>query len=471
MLLVSEPIRMNSPKLFHNKKAISKGFTIILSVLLVLSIVIGIVIFRYSTTPAPAANNPPPITMQYAEFERIQGLGNGTWQFEVNNQHVYNYTWNQAVAAFNSTVNGSIIVPPTLHDGVLLVDLSGSSNTSGTVQYYGGVAAINMRNGKIMWETTVPNMMMTQPLTYEDLVIIGLGNNEFQESFLSPLVRGTGTNYVAALNFSTGKTVWTYPTAGEDMPTPVICNGSVVGVNGNGVVYSLNALTGQEDWHLSLPPGTVVSMSSPALLGDAIYFGARGPYSFYCVNLTEHKVAWSTNTPAYRGLDDCSPAIWSDMVFSGYTTLNTAGLVVPVLFAMNISNGNVLWQIEQKAGIIPSDIEVPPVTVWNGIVYSDPTESGTLFAVNSSNGNVLWTYPTGADTSNVNVFDGNLWMVNSNGTLFVLNPDTGTVLKTANVEGSLGPGNLIFAGQNVIICTLNGKVTCMPAYDIYPGAK
>jgi outer membrane protein assembly factor BamB len=401
----------------------------------------------------------PATTTTYTEFQPIPDLGNGTWQFEENNLHVYNYTFNGTIATFNMTVGASVIVPPTLYDGLLLVDLSKNSTS-------GGVAAINIQTGQMVWKTILPNMMMTQPLTYENLVIVGLGNNNYQDT--PPYYRGNGTNYVAALNFSTGKIVWTFPTIGEDMPTPLIYNGLVIGANGNAMVYALNPLTGQEVWNASLPSGSFVSMSSPALLGDSIYFGANNPYVFYSVNLTDDQVSWSTPIPANGGLDDCSPAIWNDTVISGYTVMTSSGMLEPVLFAMNTTNGNILWQLDETAGVEPPAIQVPPVTVWNGIVYSDPAEGGTLYAVNASSGTLLWNFHTGGDNSNANIFDGNLWMVNTTGTLFVLNATTGTLLKTTNIGVPVGPGNLIFAGQNVIISGTNGQVISIPVSDIYP---
>ena len=153
-----------------------------------------------------------------SEFRCNLSVGKRNWQFEQNNLHAYDYSWNGTVASFNTTVDGGAIVTPTFTDGLLLVDLTNITSMMG------GVAAINVTDGQTVWTANVPNMMMTQPLTYEGLVIIGLGNNVFQ-SYVNPQVRGTGRNYVAALNFSTGQTVWTFPTNGEDMPTPVIYNG------------------------------------------------------------------------------------------------------------------------------------------------------------------------------------------------------------------------------------------------------
>ncbi|MGA3060350.1 MAG: PQQ-binding-like beta-propeller repeat protein [Candidatus Bathyarchaeia archaeon] len=459
---------MNPKNKGRTTHAISRmEVTLLIFILIVAGVIGGVLILNYSKN---TASNPPPapVTTDYSAFQPNPNLGNGTWQFEENNLHVYNYTLNGTLATFNMTVGASIVVPPTLYNGLLLVDLSISNNSNST-QDSGGIAAINMQNGQMVWKTIVPNRVMTQPLTYEGLVIIGLGNTEFQAwSPFSTPVRGTGTNYVAALNFTTGKVVWIFSTKGEDIPTPLIYKGLVVGANGNGVVYALNATSGKEVWIASLPQGSAVSMSSPALSGDAIYFGARSPYIFSSVNLTEEQIAWSTWIPAYGGLDDCSPAIWNNIVISGYTVKTPDGLLEPFLFAMNAANiAEILWQFNETAGAEPSGIQVPPVTVWNGIVYSDPTEGGILYAVNASSGAQLWSFQTGGDTSNANIFNGNLWMVNSNGTLFVLNPETGALLKTANVSAGLGPGNLIFAGQNVIICELNGQVISMPVSNIY----
>ena len=473
-----------STKKVGTKHAISRFIAVMLLIAIIsLAVIVSVLVLNYDRntelTPGTANSelNPSPtlgtanlelnssqlgVTIDYSVFQPIANFGNGTWQFEENNLHVYNYTYDGTMATFNITVDDSIIVSPTLYDGLLLVDLS----TSAAAENSGGVAAINMQNGQMVWRTIFPNMVMTQPITYEGLVIVGLGNNNQPRNSTSP----GEPNCVAALNFSTGNVVWTFVTNGEDMPTPLIYDGLVIGVNGNGV-YALNATSGQV-WNGRLP-GLGSSMSSPALLGNSIFFGAGD--AFRCVNLTDGQVSWSTLTPQTGGLTDCSPTIWNDIVISGYTVATSGGLYVTVLFAMNTTNGNILWQLNETAGAPPegyncaSIIEVPPITVWNGIVYSDSTESGTLYAVNASSGVLLWSFNTGGDNCNANIFDGNLWMVNNNGILFVLNPVTGVLLETTNVGAGVGPGNLVFAGQNVIISELSGQVISMPASHIYPG--
>jgi outer membrane protein assembly factor BamB len=246
----------------------------------------------------------------------------------------------------------------------------------------------------------------------------------------------------------------------------VIYNGLVVFANGNGVVYALNASSGQEVWNTSLGTGAFVSMSSPALVGDSIYFGQNDPYTFDCVNLTSGQISWTIPIPATGGLDDCSPVVWNGIVITGFTATLTNGLLEPVLIGMNATNGQLLWQVDENAGPQPSGGEwFTPVTVWNGVVYSDSPENGTLYAVNASSGVQLWTFSTGPATCSVNVFDGHLWIVNSKGTLFILDSDTGTLLNSTNVGVPVLDGNLVFVGQNVIIWGMNGQVVSIPASD------
>ena len=457
--------------MFQGRRAVAR-FTVVMVLIAIIAVaVVGSVLTieyyaknKTKTTtnvivnPTPASN-----TTDYSVFQPIADFGNGTWQFEENNLHVYNYTWSGTVAAFNTTVSGTVIVPPTLCDGLLLVDISNMATSNAT----GGVVAINMQNGQTVWATTVPNLMMSQPITYEDLVIIGLGSGKFRID-TTVTTRGAGTNYVAALNFSTGETVWTFSTLGEDMPTPVIYNGLVVFPNGNGVVYALNATTGKEVWSTSLQTGAVVSMSSPALVGDLIYFGQNNPYTFDCLNLTSGQMSWSTSANALNatgGLDDCSPVVWNGIVISGYTITSSSGVLEPVLIGMNATNGKILWQVDENAGPEPGGEWFTPVTVWNGVVYSDSPENGTLYAVDASSGAQLWTFSTGPATCNVNIFNGYLWIVNSKGTLFILDPATGALLNSTNVGVQVIDGNLIFVGQNVIIWG-NGQVISMPAPDI-----
>lgn len=429
-------------------------------------IAVGAPVSMPAAMPWMPSGSPDAQTTDYSSFQLNPAFGGGALEFEGNSAHVYNYTLGGQVATFNASVDASVIAPPTVYDGLLLVDLSQMSGSG----MGGGVAAIDLENGQMVWKTTVPNQMMTQPITYDGLVIIGLGNKDFQNSSSrdAPKVRGTGTNYVAALNATTGDLVWSYPTQGEDMPTPLISKDLVVGVNGDGVVYALDPLTGQAVWHTELPKGSYVSMSSPAISDGSMFFGAALPFDFYSLNLTTGAVSWSTPTPANGGLDDCSPAVSGGVVVSGYTQETSTGLMQPVLFGMNETTGQVLWRVQENPGPKPPAIEVPPITIANGVAYSDPTESGTLYAVNATTGALLWSFKTGPDTSNAQVYDGYVSVVNTAGMMFVIDPATGALARSTEVGVGLGPGSLVFANQEVIMGGSSGLVRSIPVAQVYP---
>ena len=215
-----------------------------------------------------------------------------------------------------------------------------------------------------------------------------------------------------------------------------------------------------------------VSMSSPAILDDSIYFGVGGypgNFTFDCVNLADGKISWSIPTPATGGLDDCSPVIWNGIVMSEYTVSANANgsLRQPILFGASAVTGQVLWQVNMATGPTLGGEQCTPLTAYNGIVYADPPESGTLYAINATTGAQLWTYITGKDTCNANIYDGNLWISNSAGTIFVLNPVTGAVLNSTNIGVTLNDGDIVFVNQNLILWEMSGQVISMPTSSIY----
>jgi outer membrane protein assembly factor BamB len=139
----------------------------------------------------------------------------------------------------------------------------------------------------------------------------------------------------------------------------------------------------------------------------------------------------------------------------------------PILFGANAATGQVLWQLNMTAGPTLGGEQSTAVTVYNGIVYSDPPESGSLYAFNATTGAQLWAVATGKDTCNANIYDGNLWISNSTGTIFVLNPVTGAVLNSTNIGVTINDGDIVFVNQNLILWEMSGQVISMPTSSIY----
>ncbi|EZQ10587.1 MULTISPECIES: PQQ-binding-like beta-propeller repeat protein [Acidianus] len=385
-------------------------------------------------------------------------------QFEENPNHIY--IINVSTGIFKDNVDWAIIVPPSIVGNMLILTTSGPMNMSsrGLEENIGSVVAINLITGKLMWEVQFPNQIMTQPIIVNNTIIVGLGNNEFPNyynisSLTGGVIRGTGVNCLVALNLA-GKILWRFPTSGEDMPTPVYYNGNIIEANGNDQVFSLT-IKGNLSWIENI--SSYVSMSSPVLVNGTIYFGGAHPYTFYAVNASNGKILWQDSLNATGGLDDSSPAYANGIVVTSYTRLideNTS--LANYLTGINSSNGKLIWTVYEGDGSIPPNLESPPPTIYDDIVFHDTPTNGTLYAVNLTNGNILWTFYTGPTTANANILEGKYVVIlNGQGELFVLSLN-GTFVKEINTEIMSGPGNVIVTNNTLILWGLNGIIETIP---------
>ena len=434
----------------------------------------------------------------------------GVSQFEGTPQHIYNVDY--TFPPLNTTVSGSIVVDPTVYHGMLIVDLSSMNHSLAS----GYVAAIDLETGGVVWKDMLPNQFMTQPIVANGLVIIGVGNNELNFSnpnatnSLLHVVRGTGINYIAAINPANGKLVWRFNTTGADMPTPLYYKGRVIEATGGGYAYALNSSNGDVIWATSLfvmpysmihtqfnasanpnVPGFFDSMSSPVLLDGIVYFGVSDPGVFYAINATTGKIIWDTRFPgAVGGTGGTSAAIYApaNIIVTGYAgprsykssaavqpsnsfsvaasqnkAVQPDKFISPVIVGLNMDNGNIIWSYTEipRAQPLSPPIEIDPITIWNATAFSDSPSAGILYAFNVSTGAVLWSFRTGIDASNPNVFGGYLFLDSSNGTVFTLHLN-GTLVSEHNLGVPMGPGEPVVVGDKLLLYGTNGMIKTVP---------
>ncbi len=386
-------------------------------------------------------------------FLHGNNISSNFYQYEGNNLH--QFVINSTPGNFSIKLNGSIIVDPSYSDGMFFVPITNMMECTGALY------AVNSTNGKIVWNDSYPNEVMTEPLIVNDLAIVGLGNNQF----VNPNVRGTGINFISAVNIFNGSSVWEFNTCGEDMPTPVYHNGLIIEPSGSGIVYAINASNGKQVWNLST--GSFVSMSSPAIYDGNIYFGGACPYAFYAVNITRGNIVWTYYTNATGGLTDGSPVILNGQVFDGYTVDTGDNVFNDYIFSLNASNGNLNWLTYEGTGIQPNSppIEIPPLTASGNTVFSEPTSLGKLYAINAETGNIEWSAVTGTDDSNPAIINGIVLTVNITGTLYVIN-STGCVVNSYKTGVVFGPGNIIVMVHHLILFGNNGVMESIPFTSI-----
>ncbi|WP_338602092.1 PQQ-binding-like beta-propeller repeat protein [Sulfolobus tengchongensis] len=389
-----------------------------------------------------------------------------TVMFEEDPMHIYFVPVKSGYFILN--VTGAIIVPPSIYGDLIIVTTSGPMDlTTRTLMYdIGCIYAVNLSNGNVVWSEEFQNQIMTQPIIINGILIVGLGNNQF----INCTVRGTGENAIEAINISNGRILWNFTTLGEDMPTPVYYNGMIIEANGNGEVFALNISNGELVWSDNIQ--SYVSMSSPVLANNVIYFGSAHPYVFWAINAQNGKILWYDNlsevfnNSALGGLDDSSPAYSNGIVVTSFTIhLNSNFSMYEILIAMNSSNGKILWTLNEGNAPIPPNLESPPPVIYRGIVFHD-SPVGILYAVNLTNGKILWTFKTGPTLSNVDIVRNLILIQNSHGTLYILNLK-GELIKQIITPVQPGPGNIIVTLNSIILVGINGVIDTIPLQSIF----
>ena len=132
----------------------------------------------------------------------------------------------------------------------------------------------------------------------------------------------------------------------------------------------------------SFEPGASVQ-SSPVLGGGLLYIGADNG-RLYALRPSTGEEVWNRSFGEFATVQS-TPAYWSGMVFFGSQNGSNSGL-----FALNASDGYVIWSVPDDRGIAASP------AVEDGAVYSS-SQNGTVIAVNASSGEVLWTAAMGGE--------------------------------------------------------------------------
>lgn len=442
------------------------------------------------------------------------------YQYEGNPCHLFYINAN--ISARNYSLDGGVDAALTVYRNILIVPMSqpamaANSTSAEGSQYlinnrpfalpsyfapknwstiWGKLATYNATTGRLIWEDSFSAPVMSQPIIVNNTIFISTGADfvNVNESL----------NGVYAINATTGKILWSMPVTPEMMPTPIYYNNTVVVVPGGGTgvnsqyLMGLNPWTGEPLWTVFV--GGESAMSSPALVGNTIYFGVRlEPFNIniqpqrnaeLAVNLDTQKVVWEDYFPSNLGTQDESPVVWNNVVVTGYAVpmLNSSNVAGPqqgaensnlsietqndsvYLYGINATTGKKIWKVYQGQGVNPPRSKMDAPTVYNGVVYSDGTVVGNLFAINVTTGRVLWTFHTGFSDPNPAVVGSSIIDINQTGTIFVLSMN-GTLERKVNLGlamGWCGSGQLAVVGSSLAIGGENERLDVIPLSKILP---
>lgn len=409
---------------------------------------------------------------------------NAISEFEYNPCHIYDINYSIPTFSYifkpikidGASENLGIICPITIYKHLAIVDLSAIVNNSDETNnsyYFGAVAAINMSTGKLAWQRNFTNQLMTQPILQNGTVFVGTGS-DFQVAGLS--------SAVAAINVTNGNEYWGMPFSGAKMPTQAYLDNRLLLLpSSHGYISILNSTTGGITKEIATSAED--AMSSPAVVGSSAYFGAREhflPHSFfYSINITSGTQNWITEFyNCGGGAEDTSPSVWGNVAVT--TCVNglpknpdmqsknssaTNATINIFLVGVYRNNGTVAWAYYEGSGKVPSRIMAPPTTAYKNTVYADSPSIGVLYAVNMTTGEREWSFRTGPTSGNANIIGNHIFIVNSTGTLFVLDLN-GALYKSLNVGIPYGPSDVIEAGNKIVLYGINGRIESIPLASI-----
>jgi outer membrane protein assembly factor BamB len=204
-----------------------------------------------------------------------------------------------------------------------------------------------------------------------------------------------GDGVLYALDAATGERQWCIPTGASFDGTPAIEHGLVINglddprvwAGNGGAVVAVDAQTGEERWRVA----TGGAELSP-VIADSIVFVPGRDAVLLAIDLQTGEVLWR-----FAPSDREDAAFLSVVVAEGvvYANLDTGAGAPKTVYALDVETGDDIWsndQIDEETFISGS------LTVADGSLFV-PTSDGSLFALDAKTGDQQWRFTPETNTS------------------------------------------------------------------------
>jgi outer membrane protein assembly factor BamB len=233
-----------------------------------------------------------------------------------------------------------------------------------TSQQAGTVSTPPLDRNDTLWTHTLPSShyVRSEPIVAGEALYFHDGNTVYA------IDKTTSDHLWTRENLFTGYGSLAYGFAQAD---DRLYLGSSNYIYGRGVLYCLNATTGETLWEYDSSPSRIET--SPLVYRGTVYFGSVDGY-LYALDATTGDYLWRFNasSPVMS-----SPGAWGDLICFG-----TDGGTV---YALGAAQGQVLWSFEVGASV------QSPVVVGGDAVYLS-TNQGVIYALGAQAGEFLWRY-------------------------------------------------------------------------------
>jgi len=321
----------------------------------------------------------------------------------------------------------------------------------------------------------VTNPLMSAPLVYGDVVIVGEGDPTSRGSSPSvPVMVGQGPSALIAFDRFSGAIRWQTSLHGSAMPTPAIINGILVHHDGAGWISGLDPTTGATRYAKSIDSMASMSAILPVDNGDFITAGV-GNNAVWRLHADGGEVVWrSPFSKGASGIGDCPQVSDGQRVFCDYVSpvlpdqwTVIGDLAVERVYAVNVHNGAPLWDVALEGGTLPGRNEAAIPLLSGGMLYLGSSLGPWMHALDPKSGMLVWETPThGAVKGGAVAVDGTVYFGDYGGYLWALDGKTGRVIGVKNMHTAFNVGSPIVAGQTLIIGSDTGSVIAVPLQAI-----
>ena len=200
------------------------------------------------------------------------------------------------------------------------------------------------------------------------------------------VVYANTSGIVYALDAATGNELWKYKTGGKIFSTPAVYgNGdgaSVIIGSCDTYVYSLNIKTGKVNWKYKCNKSV---LGSPAVYGGKVYIGASD-HTFRALNAKTGKLVWENKD--VKGFIEAKPFVDNQQVVIGDWANR--------LYSFNPSNGKLQWEWQVKGSRMLSPAAVWPIKANGNIIFATPER--VTYGLNAKTGKQLWRIRGGRES-------------------------------------------------------------------------
>lgn len=231
--------------------------------------------------------------------------------------------------------------------------------------------------------------------------------------------------------------------------TPAVGGGLFYIGGFDGKVRAISADTSAVRWVYPREGNLNTILGGPIIAQDRVYFATVGGI-VYALDATTGDFVWQF---------EAGDAIWSTPIISGDTLF--VGSFDKKLYALDIATGEERWQqpFETQGPLLATPL------VYENTVYVASFDRH-IYALNATSGERIWQFPTDDETGNrpKNWFwaspvicDNTIYAPNMDGSVYVLDADSGALITTIDLGGAISSSPVV-AGNKVFIANEEGSL-------------